>query len=420
MSVVAAAIEEPDDLSFSSHNNNDKVSNVTLVHESSKPHDITLSQRMISACFGSILTSLLVTPFDVVRIRLQQQQLLFPTDLRDASECCRKVFWEPQTDTAPQAHTQAPPSSLSSRASAASVATKEIDQFCVTHSCAQDTKIKGTFQGISRIATQEGFGTLYRGLSLGLIMAVPSNMVYFSGYEFLRDSSPLKDGFPIINPLLCGSVARIMAATSVAPLELIKTRLQAVPSSSTSKSSDIMRMVLNNSLRDIQKKGVMSIFKGLQLTLWRDVPFSGIYWASYEYITYHLKNTPYFSATNTYVTGVSKDEDQLNTKIFLRSFISGSLSGMLAAVFTNPFDVGKTRMQVGLEEKKSLGTLSKASKLATEKQSMFKYLFSIYRNDGFGALYVGLIPRCMKIAPACAIMISTYELSKKIFADIQS
>ena len=44
--------------------------------------------------------------------------------------------------------------------------------------------------------------------------------------------------------------------------------------------------------------------------------------------------------------------------------------------------------------------------------NMFKYLYKIYKNEGMGALYAGFGPRVMKIAPACAIMISSYEVGR--------
>ncbi|GMF02542.1 unnamed protein product [Ambrosiozyma monospora] len=213
--------------------------------------DITLGQRMLSACAGSLLTSLVVTPFDVVRIRMQQQELLYPKG-QTPVECCKKVFWEGDPQ---EARSVAELESLN----------------CLKNTCsAQENKINGTFSGISKIASSEGLPSLYRGLSLTLIMAVPSNVVYFSGYEFLRDSSPIAQTYPILNPLVCGAFARIIAATTVAPLELLKTRLQAVPARSHQSSSDIMKMVLQNSYNEIKSNGLFSMFKGLQLTLWRD------------------------------------------------------------------------------------------------------------------------------------------------------
>lgn len=336
--------------------------------------ELTLSQRMLSACTGSLLTSMVVTPFDVVRIRMQQQELLYPVGV--ASDCCRKVFWEARNAN-----------------------------YCESGTCVEQhntaNRINGTFSGIMKISAQEGVGTLYRGLGLTLLMAIPANVVYFSGYEFMRDSSPLAQSYPILNPLICGSLARTLAGAAVAPLELIKTRVQAVPSTSTKSSRDIFRMVVKNCYQDFKLNGPSSLFKGFGLTLWRDVPFSGIYWATYEYLAHELKSFELFND--------EKSDDP--SKLFMRSFLSGSMAGITAAVFTNPFDVGKTRLQVSFEDTNTLGTLAKAA----EKENMFKFMASIYRQEGIGALYVGLLPRCMKIAPACAIMISTYELSKRFF-----
>lgn len=351
----------------------------------SKNTDLNLSQRMLSACSGSLLTSLVVTPFDVVRIRLQQQELLYPVQTADAT-CCRKVFWEMPTDK---------------------MLGSVKGNFCQPNACFNDgAKIEGTFQGLRKIAAEEGLSTLYRGLGLTLVMAIPSNVVYFSGYEFLRDSSPLRESYPLLNPLLCGSLARILAATSVAPLELIKTRSQAVPTAgSTKTSSQILKMVIQNSINEVKTSGVSTIFRGLGITLWRDVPFSGIYWTTYEYVTHALKSTSIFR----------DDDPTLNTdtSLFLRSFLGGSTAGITAAIFTNPFDVGKTRMQVSMDDNQKMGTLGKRQK----RDTIFKYISQIYKNEGFSALYVGLLPRCMKIAPACAIMISSYEMTKKFFKD---
>ena len=91
-------------------------------------------------------------------------------------------------------------------------------------------------------------------------------------------------------------------------------------------------------------------------------------------------------------------------KVFATSFLSGSISGTIAAFFTNPFDVGKTRIQITMQENEKIS-----------HPNMFKYLYKIYKNEGMGALYAGFGPRVMKIAPACAIMISSYEVGKKFF-----
>ncbi len=39
----------------------------------------------------------------------------------------------------------------------------------------------------------------------------------------------------------------------------------------------------------------------------------------------------------------------------------------------------------------------------------------IYATEGFRGLFTGYVPRIVKVAPACAIMISTYEYGKSFF-----
>lgn len=42
-------------------------------------------------------------------------------------------------------------------------------------------------------------------------------------------------------------------------------------------------------------------------------------------------------------------------------------------------------------------------------------LSNIYKSSGFRGLFAGVTPRIIKIAPACAIMISSFEYGKSFF-----
>jgi len=386
-SEIAGVIEETEDLQLFPQKNPNSPQSTS---SQPKTRDITLYERMISACSGSIITSLIVTPLDVVRVRLQQQELLLPS-----SNCCkRQVFWEasPPIATSTTRNTLIPLSSSSSSSSTSITAPG-----CSTsdHICITDKKMNGTWNAIYRISQTEGPTTLWRGLSLTLLMAAPANIVYFTGYEVMRDNSPIKH-MDVLNPLLCGSIARVLAGTTVAPIELLKTRLQSIPSSAQSKTGALKNLI-TSATQEIKLKGPKALFRGLELTLWRDVPFSGIYWASYEYFkSFFSENVNCFK------------NDEYN--LFLHSFLSGSISGSIAALATNPFDVGKTRLQISIENSTdNIGTTKK-------NPSMFKFMSDIWKIEGFNALYVGIVPRILKIAPSCAIMISSYELGKRFFS----
>lgn len=137
----------------------------------------------------------------------------------------------------------------------------------------------------------------------------------------------------------------------------------------------------------IAQDGYRSLWRGLVLTLWRDVPFSGVYWSAYETFKAKLLRTQYFHGS---------------VDAFTPSFIAGSAAGALASIITQPFDVGKTRRQI-------------ASCESAGQMSMIPLLTKMVREEGLGSLYVGSVPRILKVAPSCAIMISSYEVGKQLF-----
>ena len=84
--------------------------------------------------------------------------------------------------------------------------------------------------------------------------------------------------------------------------------------------------------------------------------------------------------------------------------VAGAVAGSVAAAVTNPMDVIKTRIQIELGEK---GVRLNNYEVARE----------IIQSHGIKGLWTGLAPRLLKVAPACAIMISSYEYCKRFFRE---
>ena len=78
------------------------------------------------------------------------------------------------------------------------------------------------------------------------------------------------------------------------------------------------------------------------------------------------------------------------------------VSGGIAGTVTMPFDVIKTRLQLELGE----------TGIRMTSRHVFKEIKS---NQGYRGLYNGLVPRILKVSPACAIMMSSYEFCKYYF-----
>ena len=103
-----------------------------------------------------------------------------------------------------------------------------------------------------------------------------------------------------------------------------------------------------------------------------------------------------------------------HTATFVDSFVAGATSGAVASVITTPFDVGKTRRQVLEHSGRPAEGVSGKVGLRPEERSMPRFLYHIWREEGAAGLFRGWAARCLKVAPACAIMISSYEVGKKM------
>jgi solute carrier family 25 protein 39/40 len=327
--------------------------------------------------------------------------------------CCREVFFS--TNNAEFCVVAPRPA-----ASAGAAATSAPPIDCAVQEAKKRT-ISSTLDGLQKISRNEGITTLWRGLSPTLLMAVPANIIYLTGYDWLRYNT----GSPILRtvhddyvPLVAGSSARMLAAAAVNPIELFKTRLQAT--SGASASGHVLETF--RGMQDmVAAQGYRALWRGVTLTLWRDAPFSGIYWWGYEAIRGKLTEMRMSRRGHTLDAAsgqrsharrrVQNHENHRETLV--DSFVAGATSGAAASVLTTPFDVGKTRTQVSRDSRQAAEKARRA--VEPERRSMVRLLWHIFQSEGVAGLWKGWIPRTLKVAPACAIMISSYEVSKRVF-----
>ncbi|KAI9670334.1 MAG: hypothetical protein M1831_006548 [Alyxoria varia] len=403
----------------------------SLSSQNAAENDISLPHKMLSAVSGSILTSLLVTPLDVVRVRVQSQQQgprsaeskpsvstssrpfnHLPPNL-GVTACCREVFWV--NNNADFCVANSAVSSIRDTASNASLECSMEET--------QRRSYNSTVDGFRKIAKNEGFSTLWRGLSATLAMAVPGNVIYFAGYDWLRTShiSPIQNRVSdLYAPLIAGSSARVIAALFVSPIELFRTRMQA---SHAATAAGNFWETLTGVREMVKSQGSLTLWRGLSLTLWRDVPFSALYWWGYEAIRNgltDLRDRPTRKDVDRSTGPITRKRAdsrhrQNHATTLVDSFVAGALSGGAASIVTTPFDVGKTRQQVYKHSGDSKGSLAPkgAARIGPEDSSMPRFLWHIFKQEGMGGLFKGWTPRVMKVAPACAIMISSYEIGKK-------
>lgn len=263
---------------------------------------------------------------------------------------------------------------------------------CMVKTATSDTfcglvKYNNTYDALRKISRSEGVPALWRGLPPTLLMAVPLTVMYFTAYDQLSDE--LGRGNPY-TPLLAGSTARTASVTVISPIEMIRTKTQG----GSGGYSDMWTTVR----AAVKTEGIFSLWRGLGATLMRDVPFSAIYWTGYEALKrrYQAQNAGNLGASDVAVP----------TEV---AFAAGATAGSFAATLTLPFDVIKTHQQTQLGRAVAGGTTRAPPPTAVAVAR------DIVRQNGYKGLLVGLTPRVAKVAPSCAIMISSYEFCKDYF-----
>eukprot|EP00753_Platysulcus_tardus_P020168 PLAT7833.1.p1 GENE.PLAT7833.1~~PLAT7833.1.p1 ORF type:complete len:344 (+),score=136.18 PLAT7833.1:18-1049(+) len=324
--------------------------------------ELTTSQRMLAGMGGAAISAVVVTPMDVVKTRVQTAPAQpVPAVANDMYGCPPRPC--PKRSACKKAGTCLYPGG-------------QAKQRMVTLS---------SMDAMRSLIEEGGVRSLWRGLVPSLAMSIPAVGIYMTAYEQLRDrfyQSPVLTSFgkDVGPPLLAGVLSRTLASVLTAPVELVKTRLQAGVQRKTGPAAPSMA----SELRSI---GVAGLFKGLTPFLLRDIPFSAAYWVLVEQARAFLSQP-----------GVLPLNDSSGRSHALAvNFIAGLSAGSVAAAVTCPADVLKTRVQV-LDGDVSVRAVAK----------------DMYAQEGASAFLRGLGPRVARIAPSCAVVIASYELFKSV------
>lgn len=294
----------------------------------SKIHMSYALRQAVSSSAGAIVTALFMTPLDVVKIRLQSQNrimhkgdcFVYRNGLMDHLCTC---FNGPNS----WYNRQIP-----------------------------GGRYTGTIDAMVKIVRVEGLSSLWSGLPPTLFMAFPQVVLYFTTYEEVKrllGYHEITNPNPLL-PVFSGGIARVIAVTAVSPIELIRTKIQS-EKLKYNQIADAVKFAVRND-------GFKSLYRGWVSTVWRDVPFSMIYWFNYE--TFKTKLIKY------------KHNSPLNS---FETFLCGASAGSLAALVTCPLDVVKTFRQIQLGERD----------VSKHRQKTLYIIKEIHRTKGFKGLFAG-------------------------------
>ncbi|KAG8377067.1 hypothetical protein BUALT_Bualt09G0129600 [Buddleja alternifolia] len=189
---------------------------------------------------------------------------------------------------------------------------------------------------------------------------------------------PIHDGLHFWQFMIAGSIAGSVEHMAMFPVDTLKTRMQAITSSSKTPS-----ITLRQSLGSIMKlEGVAGLYRGIAAMGLGAGPAHAVYFSVYE------SSKKFLSAGNP------------------NNSLAHAASGVLATVTSDavitPMDVVKQRLQLKGSPYKGVGDCVKR----------------VMMEEGFGAFYASYRTTVVMNAPFTAVHFATYEAAKRLLMKV--
>ncbi|KAL1408030.1 mitochondrial aspartate-glutamate transporter agc1 [Vanrija albida] len=235
-------------------------------------------------------------------------------------------------------------------------------------------------------ANEGGVRAFYRGVLPQLVGVAPEKAIKITVNELVRKKAtdPETGRISLAWELIAGGAAGGCQVSVTNPLEIVKIRLQMAGEMAR---ADPGNAAPRGALHVIKQLGIFGLYKGAVACLWRDVPFSMIYFTAYA----HLKKD---------IFSEGHRGKQLS---FGELLLAAGIAGMPAAYLTTPADVIKTRLQ------------SQQRAGQTVYKGFFDGFRKILQEEGVKALYKGGIARVIRSSPQFGVTLAVYEVLHKKF-----
>lgn len=187
--------------------------------------------------------------------------------------------------------------------------------------------------------------------------------------------------------VLTGATAGATEALVVVPFELVKIRLQdRAQAAKYNGALDVVRKV-------VAEEGVLALYQGLESTVWRHAWWNSGYFGCIYQVRALLPANP------------TKDK----TTQMRNDLISGSVGGTVGTILNTPFDVVKSRIQ---NSPRVAGSVAKYN-------WAYPALATVAREEGFGALYKGFVPKVMRLGPGGGILLVVFTGMMDFFRNMR-
>jgi solute carrier family 25 (adenine nucleotide translocator) protein 4/5/6/31 len=246
----------------------------------------------------------------------------------------------------------------------------------------------GVVNCFSRVASEQGIGSFWRGNMANVIRYFPTQAFNFA----FKDT--IKSLFPKYNPqteflpffatnLASGGLAGASSLTIVYPLDFARTRLAAdVGSSSAREFTGLVDCLTKTA----GKGGPLALYQGFGVSVQGIVVYRGAYFGLYDTAKASIFGT---------------EEQQRNVSVVAKWGVAQVVT-TVSGIISYPFDTVRRRlmMQAGKETKLYNGTMDCWSKIA--------------KNEGTGAFFKGAFSNVLRGTGGALVLVLYDEIKKAL------
>eukprot|EP00949_MAST-11_sp_MAST-11-sp1_P001643 g1643.t1 len=233
---------------------------------------------------------------------------------------------------------------------------------------------RGVVHAFRKIIAQETFLGMYKGLGANLVGVSPEKAIKLGANDLFREMlTDKKTGqLGLGSQIMAGAMAGFCQVSATNPMEIVKLRMQLQNLKPVEERLTTMQVV--------RGLGVRGLYRGVTVTWMRDVPYSMVFFPGYA---------------------IMKDfmSDENGHAGIASILAAGAIAGASAAASCTPADVIKTRLQAEGAQAKYTGIGDCLSKTIAE--------------EGYSALFKGVVPRMTVTAPLFGIALLAFELQKR-------
>lgn len=237
------------------------------------------------------------------------------------------------------------------------------------------------------IVQKETFLSLYKGLGAVVLGIVPKMGIRFQSYEFYRsllkdDKGNISTGSTFAAGVGAGVTEAVLVVNS---MEVLKIRLQA-QHHSMADQLDVpkYRNACHAAYLICKEEGFRTLYRGVSLTAARQASNQGVNFTVYSKCKEFLQEKQGLEKLPSWETS-----------------LIGLLSGGLGPLSNAPLDTIKTRLQKSSYATNESGWI-RIAKIGKQ----------LVKTEGINALYKGITPRIMRVAPGQAVTFTVYENMK--------